>query len=274
MCPPSQVAIPANSCPGAEVRRGRSTRGGRRRGQAHRRRTPRTHRAGRRGPDRAGRWRPSALPVREESQANRLPGKASNGTGSRRQSKRPVAEPLARRRLHSTAVSHGGVSAIAVVNAPARHRGSRSRSPIAYSCHLHGNRTTFCESGISWRRGPGRRAGQRAAFRWAAGRGSSPRTGLGDLAQESEAFEDERQAVAGETARDLDLEVEVWRRRVAAVTELPQHLATANVLADVDSDRARHHVRIARRSPARRAESTRLPGRSANDGGVGLSGGV
>jgi hypothetical protein len=54
----------------------------------------------------------------------------------------------------------------------------------------------------------------------------------GDLAQEPEASEDERQTVAGETARGLDLKMEVWRGRVAAVTELSQQLATANALSD------------------------------------------
>ena len=36
---------------------------------------------------------------------------------------------------------------------------------------------------------------------------------VGDLAQELEAVEDERQAVAEEKAPDLDLHVEVWRGR-------------------------------------------------------------
>src|SRR5215211_3044538 len=67
---------------------------------------------------------------------------------------------------------------------------------------------------------------------------------FGDLAQESEAVEYERQAVAEETSRDLDLEMEVWRGRVAAVTEPSQHLATANALADVDLNGARNHVCI------------------------------
>ena len=68
--------------------------------------------------------------------------------------------------------------------------------------------------------------------------------GAGDLAQEPEALEDERQAVADEAARGRDLEVEVWRGRVAAVAEPAQHLATANAVSDVNPDRARLHVRI------------------------------
>src|SRR5205823_5442142 len=67
---------------------------------------------------------------------------------------------------------------------------------------------------------------------------------VGDLAQELEAVEDEGQAVADETAPDLDLHVEMWRGRGAAVAELSQHLATANVLSDADSDGARLHVRV------------------------------
>src|SRR5213079_3082869 len=56
---------------------------------------------------------------------------------------------------------------------------------------------------------------------------------LGDLTQELEAVENERQAVTEEAALDLDLEVDVWRGRVAAVTKSSEHLAAANVLADV-----------------------------------------
>jgi hypothetical protein len=54
--------------------------------------------------------------------------------------------------------------------------------------------------------------------------------------------------------RGPDLEMDVWRGRVAAVTELSQHPATANALSDADSDGARLHVRIEQawaRSPAR-----------------------
>src|SRR5262245_25491037 len=44
----------------------------------------------------------------------------------------------------------------------------------------------------------------------------------GDLAEKLEAVEDERQAVADEATPDLDLQVDVWRGRGAAVTGTPR----------------------------------------------------
>ena len=66
--------------------------------------------------------------------------------------------------------------------------------------------------------------------------------GLGDLTEELEAIEDQRQAVADKTRRDLDLQVEVWGGGVAAITQRSQQLATANALSNVNTDRARFHV--------------------------------
>src|SRR5262245_39155096 len=63
----------------------------------------------------------------------------------------------------------------------------------------------------------------------------------GDLAEKLEAAEDERQAVADEATRDLELHVDVWRGRGAAVPEQPQHLAPAHALSNADSYRPRLH---------------------------------
>jgi len=109
----------------------------------------------------------------------------------------------------------------------------------------------------AWTRPTGRGKGQLSVGSQAEVR---VRERLGDLAQESEAVEDERQAVAEEAARDLDLEVEVWRGRVTAVTEPPHRLATANALAIVDSDRARHHVRIGHVDPRPDAQNHPITG--------------
>ena len=59
---------------------------------------------------------------------------------------------------------------------------------------------------------------------------------VGDPAEELESVEDERPAVGEEATSDLDLHVEVWSRRVAAVAEPSEHLATANVLSDADTN--------------------------------------
>ena len=72
---------------------------------------------------------------------------------------------------------------------------------------------------------------------------------VGDLTQELKPVKDERQAVGDEARRDLHLEMEVWGGGVAAVTELAQQLATTNALSNMNTDRARFHVRIEQVDP-------------------------
>src|SRR4051794_22081375 len=54
--------------------------------------------------------------------------------------------------------------------------------------------------------------------------------------------------------------MEVWRGRVAAVTEPSQHLATANALADVDSNGARLQVRIGQEDSRPHAQNHAIAG--------------